>query len=1250
MDYARSLEDIKKLLKENSDQKTGDLLNELTGIFLTAGTLISIIRDPGNATQCLATAASISAIKPSALLDYFKEKFNYHNRGSALSVKERYERLSYINLMLIHIAAKEAFKELVLPPVQEYLIKGLLDRSLDEKLNDYAEEVDGELLQLGLDLPSLKDKDTIIQYLNKIFFPIENILSEYLSKCDKRFDLNKIMSHSMDRTLIIYNAFIIGFSKEFPEFYNWVDINSKDSIIDYCKILIDKSDEQKELFNTFIQNFDQIIDFHNNRYREEFSFSIYEEFIRRHGEAIPCLYEDHALNQVMEHHNVLKGYLNKTVSSDDSIELIKYPKNEEIFIPQSFKVLKYKKTKHFKKILSPSYWDKSPEVEFGEDITQTLMAALLEPSNSFRPIVILGNPGAGKSMFSNIFAARLCDSTEYVPFLIKLRDIQSSNMDVSDHIKQGLEKTIPGSCNIQWISWVKKFSNRTPIFILDGFDELIQTSQSELNGYLLQIQKLQQEVYDAYNIVIKVIITSRLTIMQEVRIPDDTTIIKLDSFDNKRRQRWIKKWNSIQVKSGFRAFDIPSNPHIQELAKEPLLLFMLAVYDFEGEDLKTAANSTTFNQSQLYDNLFIRFAERQLNKNNRFKDFAEGKQRKEAEVFRLRLGLIALMMFLNDSTSHNCSSLKTELLQFALADDNIRPEEIFTGFFFIHENNSNNEQNERLTNFEFLHKTFGEFLAADFLIRVLNYHINDSGGKLSDLDTVRYVYGYNWLNKHPNIINFLFEMAPKLIEPENCKAIGKLIKNEIKSVFAKGSLPFPVSSIQLTRPETQMVIDHLAMYSQNLIIMWNVICRNKDQLEFVISAPEQIYMGCEVAATQEINEKKIDFEVSQDSDEIDINRSTWKKLSILWSLTGNKAACARLGQWFTITDDSEITMRLQKKEIKHYFLEAARIACNDYELLLAFNNADFTVTDIKAIVDNRPMLLKIVLDLLFNRFEYLLEGERENFVDFLIYIVKDNEVFLKLTANHKIIIKILEYRLKPLITRIIDDIDIVYLINSEELTLQDKMKLFVFMGNMHYATKKMSFSMTRKTVLQFFERATLRERLDMINNIEFTRYSFGVLSEIDEYRYYFLRFISDRYNITNQSQIQEYLQMVITNFRLYDQSGEIRYLIQETIKGTNMSERLAIVECVCRYYPDREFAEEILRDTYLNYIKRNNARNSTIIQLKLLELIDAYSVDPYYISDSIIGVIENLRTREERMSIGNQIKMNKIFERLISFL
>src|SRR5262249_21040544 len=141
------------------------------------------------------------------------------------------------------------------------------------------------------------------------------------------------------------------------------------------------------------------------------------------------------------------------------------------------------------------------------------------------------------------------------------------------------------------VSWAK-FSRSLPsppVVILDGYDELLQATGSQYADYLDQV-RLFQEREMVQRRPVRVIVTSRITLIDKTILPEGTTIVRLEEFDEQRRAAWTEVWNRRNqdyfFQTGTEPFRLPaSQPKITELAAQPLLLLMLALYDSAGNRL-----------------------------------------------------------------------------------------------------------------------------------------------------------------------------------------------------------------------------------------------------------------------------------------------------------------------------------------------------------------------------------------------------------------------------------------------------------------------------------------------------------------------------------------------------------------------------------------------------------------------------------------------------------------------------------------
>lgn len=996
--------DLVDFFKKNQVPTFDDDIDKFGGYFITAARIAAVIIAPDPISKISVFCAGIDAasLRASKLFSWLPDKFKYKDREN--TALQKYELASYVNFILLQIAIKNGVKDIIMPHIESILKLIELEDEDKKELEKKSKECDIERESLSLQSNCSLSKEDISSQANKIIDPVFSVLNKCIDKIKeatpalKKIDSSKAKDLFFENVTLQYQAFLINFSGEFPEFALWADITQKTKIIkelkDATKTIITSNRKEHE---RFISQTEKLIikieELRDNSFIKESGFpsfmEVYKMMFKIQEEHLSKVLNGRTIENINAHQNQIKSELNRPLSDNTDVEQIIYPLNKDIYISQSFEAITYKKKEHRKGFLTAD--SLGEKAEKGENIGNYLLKTLVDPNYATKPIILLGNPGAGKSMLSKMFAGLLCETNDFIPFLIKLRSVASSSASISEHINKGLQNSIENTSDVNWLEWAKEFRNRIPVIIMDGFDELMQTSNRELNGYVDAIREFQEKALNS-GVCVRIILTSRITVMQDVSIPEYTKIIKLDSFDVKRRDLWIRKWNNAQKKPKYK-FAIPKNEKIELLAKEPLLMFMLAVYDFENSELQNMANDKNFNQSRLYDSLLERFIKRQLEKNSVFKDAASSQKEKEEELFRLRLGMIALMMFMNDTTSRDTQKLLEEMTAFGIQKSSIQAENILGGFFFIHENKSTTESDAEKFNYEFLHKTFGEFLTADFMLRVAKKQMDrmftTDPEIISQKETFNFCFGYNWLHKHNNIENFLFEHAKQILKPDSheSKFILNLIKTDLKDLFDKGHQAFPVTTIRLL--EKQTVVEHLGIYSQNIVFLLLAIANDKHPINFeIFDADENV--------GDAVNEPKYE---SQDRDEINKNKLLWKRLAKLWTLVGNYSATAKLTEWISVNENGNtIELSRTKSEVIHNFSDSANVTCNDFELLLSYFDNEYKFTEeqktlqvIQNIISKKPELFSLAIDVVLHRFHDLYSTEGMNLFEWF----KDKEISRK---------------------------------------------------------------------------------------------------------------------------------------------------------------------------------------------------------------------------------------------------------------
>jgi len=80
------------------------------------------------------------------------------------------------------------------------------------------------------------------------------------------------------------------------------------------------------------------------------------------------------------------------------------------------------------------------------------------------------------------------------------------------------------------------------------------------------------------------VVTSRTAVADQVRYPAGTVVVRLEEFDDDQAGRWLATWNRTNP---ARPLPTPTALAHGVLARQPLLLFMLALFHSAGGDLST---------------------------------------------------------------------------------------------------------------------------------------------------------------------------------------------------------------------------------------------------------------------------------------------------------------------------------------------------------------------------------------------------------------------------------------------------------------------------------------------------------------------------------------------------------------------------------------------------------------------------------------------------------------------------------------
>ena len=554
---------------------------------------------------------------------------------------------------------------------------------------------------------------------------------------------------------------------------------------------------------------------------------------------------------------------------------LRYPGSASAYVPQAYRQVRYAVgDTHLE---HDGEWEKLP---VADDLGPAITRYLESPYSAGSPLLILGHPGSGKSLLTRVYAARL-QYPRYTVVRVELRDANPA-VSIQKQVEDQIRKDT--GYDVNWADLADNLPLSPPIVILDGYDELLQATGKLFTDYIDQVQRFQRDALISRRPV-RVIVTSRITLIDKAIVPPGTTVMRLEPFDEARRTEWIARWNACNTEyfqqSAVKPFKLSDNPKLVELAEQPLLLLMLAIFDATGNPLSARAD---LDQTQLYDELLRRFIERELGKGEHgaaFSGLRPETRRPLVDRELYRLGVAAIGMFNRQEVRILRDQLDSDLAYFGaerqLTSDlygQSQSELLLGSFFFIHESRtrlavagvpsaapaghaglprSASEGSAALaggaTAFEFLHNTFGEFLAADFILR----HVIENAEATRDLTgrpTLEHARQqhltsltphwfacllYTPLHTRPNILAMLREWSAHRIPADFAARAGllssldEIIRAQLRAVLSGIGPLDPANRARLTSPteasppplpySSLPVIGQAAVYTLNLILL-----------------------------------------------------------------------------------------------------------------------------------------------------------------------------------------------------------------------------------------------------------------------------------------------------------------------------------------------------------------------------------------------------------------------------------------------
>jgi hypothetical protein len=489
---------------------------------------------------------------------------------------------------------------------------------------------------------------------------------------------------------------------------------------------------------------------------------------------------------------------------------------------------------------TPSISDWWEERELVPDVEAFLAGYLTSPRAVRAPLVVLGEPGSGKSKLAEVLAARLPEQ-DFLPVLAELRDVAAESM-ILEQIEQAIFRG-PGE-RVSWHDLLDAAEGALPVVLLDGFDELVQAAALNRYDYLEQVREFQHRQAQAGRPV-AVIVTSRTVVADHTRFPAECLALRLQPFTDEQVQHWLEVWNrhngEMLAARGLRPLTASIVRAHRELAEQPLLLLMLAIFDAADNGLQHT--DARIGRAELYERLLSEFSFREITKSARNRSLPTARQRQLAERDMQRLAVVALAMFNRGRQAASDAELDLDLPVLFPDDEEfggghgaaVTPAQRATGqFFFVHKSEART-RGATTRSYEFLHATFGEFLVAWLAVSALR-DLTDrreamrsgmtAAGRLDD-GYLYAVLSFACLAGRTPIIGFLGELLFQVPGDEQARC------RDMLSELAKRSLhAHPSRSFQEYEPERHPVPRRLAAYSANLVLMLVLLAGEMTTAEF----------------------------------------------------------------------------------------------------------------------------------------------------------------------------------------------------------------------------------------------------------------------------------------------------------------------------------------------------------------------------------------------------------------------------------
>jgi hypothetical protein len=337
-----------------------------------------------------------------------------------------------------------------------------------------------------------------------------------------------------------------------------------------------------------------------------------------------------------------------------------------------------------------------------------LLGALVSTRTEGQDLIVLsGGPGSGKSTLCRVFASELAQSPDAHPIFLQLRRVREGA-----DIGQFVEDALQSRGLITRIADLRGLPN--VVLILDGFDELVAANRSRLRQFFnalideTQIGPLRKT---------HVIVSGRDTLFPGGQgLPAGSHVVALQPFDRVRVEAWGARWRSQHSNGDGGTFHPEhfmgdgehvtsaraSSSSLEHLVTWPLTLHLVARVHTAGGLPAASDAGGRIDKAYLYRSILAETSTRQAAQ-------VAGKGRLEPDAMRGFLRAVAWLMYTRSVDSLDIADVAPLLEGLRAGQDDLDTSQLAEVAVLNAPELAKGEE----TGFEFVHKSFSEFLAAE---------------------------------------------------------------------------------------------------------------------------------------------------------------------------------------------------------------------------------------------------------------------------------------------------------------------------------------------------------------------------------------------------------------------------------------------------------------------------------------------------------------------------------------------------------